>query len=104
MDALNQELFQLWMGVKETTYWTGVFICQGISKSWPVTFPEHFPPDYMDELKCDCFYGRLPKWLKAMVAYLKASLQGDDVLYLQAVREAKKEDSMERTLPKPNHQ
>ena len=27
------------------------------------------------ELKCDHFYGRLPKWLKAMVAYLKASPQ-----------------------------
>ena len=38
-----------------------------------VSFPECFPPDCIAKLKCDHFYGRLPKWLKAMVAYLKAS-------------------------------
>ena len=37
--------------------------------------PECFPPNHMAELKHDCFYGRLPKCLKAMVACLKASLQ-----------------------------
>ena len=37
------------------------------------SFPECFPPDWIADLKCDCFYGGLPKWLKAMVAYLKAS-------------------------------
>ena len=37
------------------------------------SFPECFPPDCVAELKCDHFYSGLPKWLKAMVAYLKAS-------------------------------
>ena len=50
----------------------------------------------MAELKHDHFYGRLPKWVKAMVAYLQASLQGKMYSdYLWATREAKKEDSME---------
>ena len=37
------------------------------------SFLEYFPPDWIAELKCDCFYGGLPKWLKAIIAYLKAS-------------------------------
>ena len=28
------------------------------------SFPEHFPPDHIAELKCDHFHGGLPKWLK----------------------------------------
>ena len=41
----------------------------------------------------DCFYGGLPKRLKAMVAYLKAGPQVRTYLdYLRAAREAKKED------------
>ena len=32
-------------------------------------------PDCVAELKCDHFYGGLPKCFKAMLAYLKASLQ-----------------------------
>ena len=43
-------------------------------------FPECFPLDCMAELKCNHFYGRLPKWLKAMVAYLKASPQEKTIL------------------------
>ena len=47
-------------------------------------------------MKHDHFYGGLPKRLKAMVAYLKASPQEKTYSnYLQAMREAKKEDSME---------
>ena len=59
-------------------------------------FPECFHPDCVAELKCDCFYDRLPKHLKAMVAYLKASPQEKTYSnYLQVTREAEKEDSME---------
>ena len=66
------------------------------SPSLGSSFPECFPPDCVAELKCDCFYSRLPKWLKAMVAYLKASPQEKTYSnYLQATREAEKEDSME---------
>ena len=50
----------------------------------------------MAELKHNHFYGGLPKHLKAMVAYLKTSSQEKMYSdYLWAVREAKKEDSME---------
>ena len=59
-------------------------------------FPEHFPPDHMTKLKYDCFHGRLPKWLKALVAYLKVSPQEKTYSnYLQDTRKAEKEDSME---------
>ena len=59
-------------------------------------FPECFPPNCVAELKCDHFYGRLPKWLKAMVAYMKASPQEKTYSdYLWSAREAEKEDSME---------
>ena len=60
------------------------------------SFPDHFPPDCVAELKRDHFYGRLPKQLKAIVAYLKAGPQvrtySDN---LRATREAEKEDSIE---------
>ena len=49
----------------------------------------------MAELKRDHFYGRLPKQLKAMVAYLKLGPQVRMYLdYLRATREAEKEDSI----------
>ena len=58
-----------------------------------VSFPKGFPPDHVAKLKCDCSYGALPKWLKAMVAYWKASTNENTYSdYLQAVREAEKEE------------
>ena len=60
LDALNQELFQLWMGEKETVLdW-----CVHLSRHLQVlaaSFPGHFPPDCVAELKHDHFYGGLPK-------------------------------------------
>ena len=95
LDTLNQELFQLQMGKKETVSDWGVWLSRHL-QVLAALFPECFPPDCVAKLKCDHFYGRLPKWLKAMVAYLKASPQEKTYSdYLQAVREAKKEDSME---------
>ena len=50
----------------------------------------------MAELKRDCFYGRLPKQLKAMVAYLKVGTQVRTYSdYLRATHEVEKEDSIE---------
>ena len=50
----------------------------------------------MAELKQDHFYGGLPKRLKAMVNYLKASLHEKTYSdYLQTAREAEREGSME---------
>ena len=84
LDALNKELFQLWMADKET-----VLVLAA-------SFPDCFPPDWVAELKRDCFYGGLPKLLKAMVAYLKVGLQVRTYSdYLRAAHEAKKEDSIE---------
>ena len=60
------------------------------------SFPDRFPPECVAELKRDCFYGRLPKRLKVMVAYLKAGPQVRTYSdYLRAAREAEKEDTIE---------
>ena len=53
-------------------------------------------PEFVAKLKCDHFYGRLPKWLKAMVAYLKASAHEKTYSdYIWATQEAEKEELME---------
>ena len=72
LDALNQELFQLCMGEKETVSNWGVHLSRHL-QILEVSFLEHFLPDHVAKLKHDCFYGRLPKWHKANMAYLKAS-------------------------------
>ena len=95
LDALNQELFQLSMADKETVFDWGVHLSRQL-QVLVASFPHHFPPDHVAELKQGCFYGRLPKRLKEMVAYLKASLQKKTYSnYLQTVREAEKEESMD---------
>ena len=95
LDAWNQELFQLCMGEKETVSDWRVHLLRHL-QVLVASFLEHFPLDHIAELKCDCFYGGLPKWLKAVVAYLKNStnekMYSD---YLWAVREAEKEEVME---------
>ena len=61
-----------------------------------VSFLEHFPLDCTAELKHDCFHSGLPKWLKEIVVYLKASTNEKMYsVYLQVVREAEKEEAME---------
>ena len=72
LDALNQELFQLWMGVKETVLDWGVCLSRHLHVL-AASFPERFPLDQVAELKQDHFFGVLPKWLKAVAAYLKAT-------------------------------
>ena len=94
LNALNQELFQLCMGERDSIR-LGVLLSRHL-QVLAVSFPEYFPPEYISELKCDHFYGGLPKWLKAMVAYLKASTNEKTYSdYLQAAREAEKEEAME---------
>ena len=60
------------MGEKETVSEWGVHLLRNL-QILVAAFPEHFLPDHVAELKCDHFYGGLPKQLKVMVAYLKAS-------------------------------
>ena len=94
LDALNQELFQMRMADKETVSDWGVCLSRHL-QILAASFPDHFPPDRVAELKRDHFYGGLPKRFKVMVAYLKVGPQvrmySD---YLRAAREAEKEDSI----------
>ena len=95
LDVLNQELFQLQMADKETVSDWGVCLSRHL-QILAASFPDCFPPDRVAELKRDCFYGRHPKQLKAMVAYLKAGPQVRTYSdYLRAAREAEKEDLIE---------
>ena len=95
LDALNQELFQMRMADKETVSDWGVHLSQHL-QILVVSFPNGFPPEHVAELKRDCFYGGLPKRLKAMVAYLKVGPQVRTYSdYLRATREAEKEDTIE---------
>ena len=62
------------MADKETILDEGIHLLRHL-QVLAASFQECFLPVHVAELKCNCFYGRLPKWLKAMVAYLKASPQ-----------------------------
>ena len=96
LDTLNQELFQLWMGEKETVLDLGVYLSRHL-QILAASFPDRFPPDSVAELKQDCFYGGLPKWLKTMVVYLKATPYEKTYSdYLCAAWETEKEETMEQ--------
>ena len=95
LDVLNQELFQLQMADKETVLDWGICLSRHL-QILAASFPDRFPLDHVAELKRDCFYGRLPKLLKVMVAYLKVGPQVRTYSdYLRATRETEKEDSIE---------
>ena len=60
------------------------------------SFPEMFLLDHVVELEHDHFYSGLPKQLKAMVAYLKASANEKTYSdYLWSAWEAEREEVME---------
>ena len=59
LDTLNQELFQLWMADKETVSDSGFCLSRHL-QVLAASFPDHFPPDQVAELKRDHFYGGLP--------------------------------------------
>ena len=60
LDVLNQELFQLQMANKETVLDWGIHLPRHL-QILTASFPDHFPPDRVAELKSDHFFGRLPK-------------------------------------------
>ena len=60
LDALNQELFQMWMADKDTVSDWGVCLSRYL-QILTASFPDHFPLNRVAELKRDCFYGGLPK-------------------------------------------
>ena len=83
------------MADKETVLDWGIHLSRHL-QVLAAAFPDYFPPDWVVELKRDSFYGRLPKWLKEMVAYLKVGLQVRTYSdYLRDAWEAEKEDSIE---------
>ena len=90
LDALNQELFQLQMADKETVSDWGVCLSRHL-QILAASFPDHFPPECVAELKRDHIYGGLYKQLKAMVAYLKVGPQVRTYSdYLRAARRLRK--------------
>ena len=54
LDVLNQELFQLWMADKETVLDWGICLLRHL-QILAASFPDHFPPDRVVELKRYCF-------------------------------------------------
>ena len=54
LDALNKELFQLWMADKETISDWGIHLLRHL-QVLAASFPDHFPPGHVAELKIDCF-------------------------------------------------
>ena len=60
LDALYQELVQLWMADKETVLDWGICLSRHL-QVLAASFPDHFLPEHVAELKRDHFYGRLPK-------------------------------------------
>ena len=77
---------------KETVSDWGVHLSRHL-QILAASFPDHFHLDCVAELKRDYFYGGLPKWLKAMVAYLKVGPKVRTYSdYLRATREAEKEN------------
>ena len=59
LDALTQELFQLWMADKETVLDWGICLLRHL-QVLAASFPDGFPPNCVAELKQDCFYVGLP--------------------------------------------
>ena len=50
LDALNQELFQLWMADKETILEWGICLSRHL-QVLATSFPDHFPPHHVAKLK-----------------------------------------------------
>ena len=50
LDALKQELFQLWMADKETILDWGICLSRHL-QVLAASFPDHFPPNCVAELK-----------------------------------------------------
>ena len=96
--ALNRELFQLWMADMEIVSDWGVCLSRHL-QILVASFPERFLLDHIAELKWDHSYGGLPKQLKGMVAYLKATANEKTYSdYLRVVWEVEKDKMMETVL------
>ena len=81
LNVLNQELFQLWMMDKETVLDWGVCLSRHI-QVLAASFPDHFTPDCVAELKRDHFYGGFPKQLKSNHSLPEGRSTGEHLLRL----------------------
>ena len=100
LDTLNQELFQLQMMDKETILDWGILLLRNL-QVLAASFPNLYPPNCVAELKWDCFYGGLPKWLKVMLAYLKASPHKKDLFRLPSGCKGSGKGRLNGVIPKP---
>ena len=81
LDALNQELFKLQMVDKETVLDWGICLSRHL-KVLATSFPDHFPPDCVAELKRDHFYGRTSLTIKSDGSLPEGRSTGKDILRL----------------------
>ena len=70
LDALNQELFQLWMADKEIVLDWGIYLLRHL-QVLAASFPECFPPDHVAKLKHDCITVGYPNILKPWLPTLR---------------------------------
>ena len=81
LDVLNQELFQLQMADKETVSDWGVCLSRHL-QILAASFPDHFPPEHVAELKRDHFYGGLPKLTESYGSLPEGGTTGENVFRL----------------------
>ena len=103
LDALNQELFQLQMGEKETISERGVCLSRHL-QVLAASFPECFPPDCVAELKCDWLLWQATKTAQGHGGLPEGQPTEEDVLQLSASHEGSQKGRFYGTLPKPNCQ
>ena len=81
LDALNQELFQLWMADKETVSDQGICLSRHL-QILAASFLDCFPPDCVAELKRDHFYGGLPQVTESDGSLPEGRTAGENVFRL----------------------
>ena len=81
LDALNQELFQLWMADKETVSDWGICLSRHL-QVLAASFPDHFPPDHVAELKRDHFYMWTSQAIKSDGSLPEGRSAGENILRL----------------------
>ena len=81
LEVLNQGLFQLWRVDKETVSDWCIFLLMHL-QVLATSFPDHFPPDHVAELKADHFLWQTSQVIKSNGSLPKDGSTGKDVLRL----------------------
>ena len=81
LDALNQELFQMRMADKETVLDWGVCLSRHL-QILAASFPYHFPPEHVAELKRDHFLWRTPKMIEGNGGLPQGGTSGENIFGL----------------------